>query len=344
MQWIRAERRLLLTATPLPNARISEFNALLKALGCRIQLRRTGTGMATAGGAAAAAPVVDEETRSMIVRRFFIQSDIPASHSRPPLRTEVIRLDFDTPQEANDYHNLVASFAEQAAARAAEIAARRASKDEVQEEEEEGEQYGVPAFQTLAAITILRGMCLSPLIIMPPEEQERIRRYHPDRPALTKIRAILQYVETRMEEDEKALVFAGRLQALEELSHHLGRAGISHAILHGKVPEQEALALIAEFAQEGLNGPRLLLMTNVGVAGLNGLERANHTLVFEPDWSPGTEDQLSGRTNRPGQKRKHLYMVKFVLKGTVEEDVHTVNLNKDRGQAAMLRLRGDPSI
>jgi hypothetical protein len=102
--------------------------------------------------------------------------------------------------------------------------------------------------------------------------------------------------------------------------------------------------------------PRILLLTDVGVHGLDGLQRANHILVYSPTWSPGKLDQLKGRINRPGQQRSMhfrsslyvdfpkclLHRRLFLAAGTYDTAVDLRNRSKAKRQIAM--LEGDEIV
>ncbi len=71
--------------------------------------------------------------------------------------------------------------------------------------------------------------------------------------------------------------------------------------------------------------------------GLN-IECANHVTVVGPWWNPQTSKQGEHRIRRPGQQ-KACYSYNIVIRGTVEEDVRRMALEKE--QIARILLEDD---
>ena len=323
VQWIRAPCRLFITATPVPNARVGELNALLRSLGCRRLLTATEAGATTAP--ADADGVVAEDVRQRIIRRFFINTPIPPEHQRPRLHPRTEWLSFRTGAEQEAY---------------------AAAAEHVEAEMKAGRLNG------LQSIVFLRMLCLSPMFGLDLGDAEARATWcaaHPYRPAASKMAFVVDYVRRVMRPRERALVFCEWVGPLEEMAHHLRRAGIPYRMMHGRMNDADAAEAYEAFCHtpddmdDDDDGPappglvRVLLLTGVAAVGLDGLQCANHVLSLTPTWSPGADEQLGGRINRPGQRHAQLTFLKLVLAGTIEEFVNKVNWAKEATQTALLR-------
>ena len=293
-RWITASARFLVTATPVPNARVREFNAFLRALGCTLLLPETGDEN----------DLVDTSSplRRSIVDQLVIKSAMPADMKRPVLEPETISVEL-TADELRVYE-LVQKHVWQAAS------------------------------NPLAALALLRAASLSPIFVLPKALRVRAMACD-DRPVPSKIADMIDYVRYQMKADEKALIWSEWVGPLQELAFHFNKAGISNAILHGKTDEDAATNMLLAFQCENIMEPRILLLTDVGVHGLDGLQRANHILVYSPSWSPAKLKQLGGRINRPGQTRT-MYFRQFLASGTYDAAVDHRNRTKARRHDVML--------
>lgn len=54
---------------------------------------------------------------------------------------------------------------------------------------------------------------------------------------------------------------------------------------------------------------------------MNNLTVANRVHLLEPQWNPSVESQAIGRGLRQGQD-KHVYVSRYIMKGTIEEVSH----------------------
>jgi len=306
IQWLRAERRLFLTATPAPNARVSELNALLRSLGCRDLLPET---------AAAAMDDALEERRATLIKRFFISTPLPPEERRPPLRpsTEWLSLAEESPAEDEGYA-AAAEFAE--------------------------ERVRTGRWKRIDAINYLRQACLSPLFaIVDDKATYEAQMAISTRRTPVKMAFVIAYAQQRLHPHEKLIVYSEWVRPLEELAFHLRRAGISRVLMHGNMSESDADAAYTAFCAED-DDPRVMLMTSIGAVGKDALKRANHILELAPTWSPGLDEQLGGRINRLGQTRpERLFFLKLVLRDTIEEHVNSVNWDKGENQGQLLLVR-----
>lgn len=290
-----ARCRLLISATPLPNSRTRELNSILAFLRC---YHRIPDDAATADGAEESRAIADLRTR--LVTRYLLRVT-SENASGTVLETSIIWTDLEDTAERECYAAIL----------------RRMHED--------------PSHY-IRWITKLREACISPVLLLP--EAER-RALPADRPPSTKIRHLLEYLRQRVGPQEKALVFCEWVQSLREVAHHLERAEISHAMVTGAMSVRERSDIFRAACAEDSPEPRVLLLPNkLGERGLN-LQRFNHVLQLTGHWGPGTDIQLNGRINRPGQTRP-MHSFKFVTRGTIEVAVLRVNQEKDERQHRML--------
>ena len=126
---------------------------------------------------------------------------------------------------------------------------------------------------------------------------------------------------------EKALVFTQFREMTEPLAEFLaGIFGAKGLVLHGATKVSERQALVDRF-QRG-EAPFFVLSTKAGGVGLN-LTAASHVLHFDRWWNPAVEAQATDRAFRIGQKRNVL-VHKFVCRGTVEEKIDGMLLDKKK--------------
>ena len=119
-----------------------------------------------------------------------------------------------------------------------------------------------------------------------------------------------------IDEGHKVLVFSQFVRMLSIVRGHLDAEGISYEYLDGKTRDREAR--VTNF-QENEDIKIFLVSLRAGGTGLN-LTAADYVLHFDPWWNPAVETQATDRTHRIGQD-KHVFVYKFITKGTVEEKV-----------------------
>ena len=125
---------------------------------------------------------------------------------------------------------------------------------------------------------------------------------------------------------EKLLVFTQYREMTEPLARHLkelfGQAGL---ILHGGTAVGKRRALVDAFQRDG-GPPFFVLSLKAGGTGLN-LTAAAHVIHFDRWWNPAVENQATDRAFRIGQK-KNVMVHKFTCRGTLEERINELILNK----------------
>jgi len=125
--------------------------------------------------------------------------------------------------------------------------------------------------------------------------------------------------ETIQAKRERMLVFTQFREMTAPLHEFLaGLFGQPGLVMHGGVAAKQRGAVVAQF-QADAYVPFLVLTVKVGGVGLN-LTRANHVVHFDRWWNPAVENQATDRAFRIGQQRDVL-VHKFVVSGTIEERI-----------------------
>jgi non-specific serine/threonine protein kinase len=138
-----------------------------------------------------------------------------------------------------------------------------------------------------------------------------------------RLRELCEEIASRQ---EKVLVFTQYREITDPLARHLaevfGQAGL---ILHGGTAVGKRRDLVDAFQRDG-GPPFFVLSLKAGGTGLN-LTAASHVIHFDRWWNPAVENQATDRAFRIGQKR-NVMVHKFTCRGTLEERIHEVIVNK----------------
>lgn len=323
---IRAEYRLFVSGTPMPNVRSTEMNAILAFFGCQgIEMprfgepRRTSTAGEEDEEEELVATTDEEDTERVeqcrhILRQFCLgvgtvlardpTLELPARVAA--LRrheTEVVWLDF-SPDERALYQRLM------------------------------DERH---THETIVWIRRLRHACNSFNLLQPEYAQP-----NPLQPS-TKLRAMLDFEAERMLPGEKALVFSENLGILRELAGFLEARGVSYVMLCGDTTTVQRAQVVARVGDPASPDPRLTLISyRLGGLGIDGFQGsaagggANHVVFLETFWHPTLERQGLGRAERHGQMR-HVHSVRFIIRDTIEEEVLARNQYKARMWSELTR-------
>ncbi len=144
-------------------------------------------------------------------------------------------------------------------------------------------------------------------------------------------------VDEMLDNGERALIFTQFREMGTLLQRHLQeRFGRAVLFLHGGVPRAERDRMVAQFQRADEGPPLFILSLKAGGTGLN-LTRANHVVHYDRWWNPAVENQATDRAFRIGQV-KAVRVHKFVTRGTVEERIHEMLVEK---QGVADRLVGD---
>jgi len=124
---------------------------------------------------------------------------------------------------------------------------------------------------------------------------------------------------TRRVPSEKVLIFAYYRATLAYLQRRLAADGITAALIHGGVDNEDRWRQIERFSDP--NGPRVLLSSEVGSEGID-LQFCRVVVNYDLPWNPMRVEQRIGRIDRVGQMAKRLAIVNFKVKGTIEERLY----------------------
>lgn len=154
-----------------------------------------------------------------------------------------------------------------------------------------------------------------------------------------KFQRLREICETIYEKREQVLIFTQFKEMTEPLSRFLAaifqREGL---VLHGSVPVGKRKKLIEKF-QGSDYVPFFVLSLKAGGVGLN-LTAANHVIHFDRWWNPAVENQATDRAFRLGQK-KNVMVHKFLTKGTIEEKIDYMLLEKAKLSDEVIAASGE---
>ncbi len=129
----------------------------------------------------------------------------------------------------------------------------------------------------------------------------------------------LRQMLTEIVPDEKVIVFAYYRPTLAYLRRRLIADGVNIAIIHGDVPNDRRWEEIERFRDP--RGPRVLLSSEVGSEGID-LQFCRVMANYDLPWNPMRVEQRIGRIDRVGQQAKHLSIINFKVRHTIEERLY----------------------
>ena len=138
---------------------------------------------------------------------------------------------------------------------------------------------------------------------------------------------------------EKVLVFTQFKEITSALEHFLAaqfrRPGL---VLHGETSVKARQSLVERFQHED-GPPFFILSLKADGTGLT-LTEASHVIHFDRWWNPAVENQATDRAYRIGQK-KNVLVHKFVCRGTVEEKIDQMLIDKRELASGVLADGGE---
>ncbi len=138
-----------------------------------------------------------------------------------------------------------------------------------------------------------------------------------------KMEAVLEKLETVLEQHHKVLIFSQFVQHLGLIRKALDARGIAYAYLDGSTLDRKGQV---ESFQKDDGQSVFLISLKAGGVGLN-LTAADYVFLLDPWWNPAAEAQAIDRAHRIGQK-KTVFTYKFISKETVEEKILTLQQRK----------------
>ncbi|KAH9011667.1 P-loop containing nucleoside triphosphate hydrolase protein [Lactarius pseudohatsudake] len=137
---------------------------------------------------------------------------------------------------------------------------------------------------------------------------------------------------------DKIIVYCYFLTSFKLIQMVFDHHKIDVLTIDGKMKQRERISTLEKFKNSGRNGPRVLLISNVGSLGLN-IAFANILIIMDVLWSVMSDQQLIGRVWRhPQRKKVHVYR----LIGGRSPDVLLNNLSFSKGfiQEAFMNIGG----
>ncbi|XP_028551128.1 DNA repair protein RAD5A isoform X2 [Dendrobium catenatum] len=143
----------------------------------------------------------------------------------------------------------------------------------------------------------------------------------------SKVSALLHELEKLRGSGSKSIVFSQWTAFLDLLQIPLSRNKIVFARLDGTLNQQQREKVISQFTEEK-DIMVLLMSLKAGGVGIN-LTAACNAFLLDPWWNPAVEEQAVMRIHRIGQT-KPVTIKRFIVKGTVEERMESVQARKQR--------------
>jgi hypothetical protein len=167
-------------------------------------------------------------------------------------------------------------------------------------------------FNFLASLLRLRQICCHPVLVKPDSKAES-----------AKVNALVEQLESLMEEGHKVLVFSQFVELLELLKPVLADRGWPQFCLTGATENRGDL--VRDF--QASSGPAVFLISlKAGGFGLN-LTAASYVVLFDPWWNPAVENQAIDRTHRIGQVNK-VMAYRLLIKNSIEEKIRALQRQK----------------
>ena len=138
-----------------------------------------------------------------------------------------------------------------------------------------------------------------------------------------KMEAVLEKLETVLEQHHKVLIFSQFVQHLQIVKRALDERGIAYAYLDGSTIDRRGQV---ESFQKSDGQSVFLISLKAGGVGLN-LTAADYVFLLDPWWNPAAEAQAIDRAHRIGQV-KTVFTYKFISKETVEEKILALQQRK----------------
>ena len=173
-------------------------------------------------------------------------------------------------------------------------------------------QLNSERFNFLTSLLRLRQICCDPRLVKPDSKAPS-----------AKVEAMLEQLESLIDEGHKVLVFSQFVTMLDLLRPVIEARGWKHFYLAGATENRGDL--VREFqATEG--AAVFLISLKAGGFGLN-LTAASYVVLFDPWWNPAVENQAIDRTHRIGQVR-NVIAWRLLIKDSIEEKIRGLQKQK----------------
>ena len=177
--------------------------------------------------------------------------------------------------------------------------------------------FNTKKIRILAEFTLLREICCDPRLV-----------YADAKNASAKLDAIVQLVDTCMDEGKKVLVFSQFTSFLELIGTRLAERDVAFYTITGETPKKRRVELVDDF--NGDDVPVFLISLKAGNTGLN-LVGASVVIHADPWWNAAAQNQATDRAHRIGQKQD-VNVYQIVAKDTIEERI--LNMQEKKNELA----------
>lgn len=182
--------------------------------------------------------------------------------------------------------------------------------------------------EILESIMRLRQICCHPLLVHHDETD-------PEALQSSKLDALLEDLDTALEEGRKVLVYSQFTTMLGLMAKNLKSRNISFAYLDGSTKNREAV--VDSFQ----NDPQLqifLISLKAGGIGLN-LTAADYVFIYDPWWNDAAENQAIDRAHRIGRKDT-VIAKRYILEDSIEQKMIKLKAAKSSLAADLLDDEG----
>ncbi len=193
--------------------------------------------------------------------------------------------------------------------------------------EEEG--IGKSKFFVLEALTRLRQICNSPLLL---------KDKHINTDESIKIKELMSHILEKTS-NHKVLLFSQFTSMLALVKEKLESNNVTYEYLDGKCTTKQRQQSVNNF-QENDDIRVFLISLKAGGTGLN-LTAADYVYIIDPWWNPAVENQAIDRCYRIGQD-KSVMAYRMICKDTIEEKI--VQLQDKKRKMASDIIQTDESI
>lgn len=308
---LRAERRIILTGTPVENSLAevwSLFDFLLPGLlGSRQEFRQCVEVPANSGDRDRVTAEVARQIRPFILRRTKDQ----VCRELPPKIEQVVCCELEDRQRQL-YDGLLLT-----------------GRQLLNEAKRDG--WNSRRFEVLSLIMRLRQVCCHPNLL--PAE---MRVGYPEDGPSAKTELAREIVMEALDDDHRILFFSQFTGVLGLFRTWLEDSGIRYEYLDGSTKDRQQRV---DRFNEDTGIPLFLLSLRAGGTGLN-LTGADTVIHYDQWWNPMVEDQATDRTHRIGQSRP-VTSLKLVVRHTIEERI--LDLQDSKRQLFQQLLEGVPT-
>ena len=162
----------------------------------------------------------------------------------------------------------------------------------------------------------------------------------------------MRFVKQRCDKDARAklVLFSQYMHVLEEVERVLNAYSIKCAVLKGtasqrhKIMQSFQIQYNKKHDGQYSNAHRVLLLSSKWAASGCDLHLGTHVFLLDPyngseSQAYAAEKQAIGRTVRQGSKKLNCKVMRFVTKGSVEEDTYLRNMRKSKENAQKEKRR-----